>query len=337
MKPRVLISIVILFILHLKTSNSTTIIPSPDVFPGKVARCGNYDGANVRKSEPKTRDDFDIGMSILQRTKCGKREGELITQETNIQILEYPWMVLLEYGTVVDGIPMGVGCDGSLITERYVLTTAACLLVENKKPINVILGEYNSDTQLDCIEEDGEKKCAPPVQTIEVAEAIYHKDYDPKSVGFNGDIGLLRLKEKAIFRSNVRPICLPITPYAKMAQKEWLTIAGWDRLSKEIKSTTPFKEIVPTIETSECYGIHIFIDINDNHMCVGEDEVTNLYCKGDSGTPMFTMAPYSYGGKPRFIQYGIVSPYGSFCNAKLPHIYVNVTTYMPWIAENIRY
>ncbi|XP_055842605.1 serine protease grass-like [Episyrphus balteatus] len=289
----------------------------------------------IRKSERKTDEEINSGYRILEASKCGKREIELTkTTDKTVQPQEFPWMALLVY---FDGLTRTLGCDGSLITERYVLTTAQCIRMENKTLVSVRLGEYNTLQRDDCTGNEINRNCAPPVQEIDVEEAIYYQDYDPNSISFIGDIGLVRLKTKAILRSNVKPICLPLTHHSNVEKNKWMSIAGWNRLNKDQKSNLPFKALIPTINYQECQGIHIFIDLVDKHMCVGEDNVENNYCKGDSGTPMFSTAFYAYGRQPRFVQFGIVSLYGQFCNSMLPSIYVNVTSYLPWIAGNIRH
>ncbi|XP_055843299.1 phenoloxidase-activating factor 3-like [Episyrphus balteatus] len=290
----------------------------------------------IRKSERKTDEEINLGFRILEATKCGKREIELTTTtDKTPQPQEFPWMALLVY---FDGLTRTLGCDGSLITERYVLTTAQCIRIENKTLVSVRLGEYNTMERDDCTGNEINRNCAPPVQEIDVEEAIYYNDYDPNSISFIGDIGLVRLKTKAILRSNVMPICLPLTHQSKVETNKWMSIAGWNRLNKDLKSNLPFKALIPTINYQECQGIHIFIDLVDKHMCVGEDNyVVNNYCKGDSGSSIFSTAFYANGGQPRFVQYGIVSLYGQFCNSVLPSIYVNVTSYLPWIAGNIRH
>lgn len=58
------------------------------------------------------------------------------------------------------------------------------------------LGEYNKDTEKDCVTRQGIEDCAEPHQDIDIEEAIAHKEY----VGAGGryhDIGLLRLSKKA--------------------------------------------------------------------------------------------------------------------------------------------
>ncbi|XP_055915548.1 phenoloxidase-activating factor 3-like [Eupeodes corollae] len=299
--------------------NRPALITTNHQFENPIIRVGGDD-------DSKTNQQIKTGMSILEATKCGK------TPTASIALLVY-----------LDGQTKtkSAECDGSLISDRYVLTTAYCIRLENKTLVSVRLGEYDTIEDTNCVGNEIKTKCALSVQEIDVEEAIYHKGFDPDSISFSGDIGLIRLKHKAVFDSNVMPICLPITSQSKVADKDWMFIAGWNRLDKDHKSTIPFKSIVPVIDSKTCEGIHVFIDLNEKHMCVGEDNVVNSYCKGDSGTPLLNTATYGNANgdeseKLRFVQYGIVSLYGSFCNSMLPHLYVKVEPYLTWIAGNIR-
>lgn len=40
---------------------------------------------------------------------------------------EFPWMALLEYKNITTGESAGFGCSGTLISKRYILTTAHCI------------------------------------------------------------------------------------------------------------------------------------------------------------------------------------------------------------------
>ena len=61
------------------------------------------------------------------------------------------------------------------------------------------MGEYNTETDPDCINSAFGRDCAPPPVNIPVAERIAHENYDPNDINQYHDIALLRLKREAKF------------------------------------------------------------------------------------------------------------------------------------------
>uniref|UniRef100_A0A182MLH4 Peptidase S1 domain-containing protein n=1 Tax=Anopheles culicifacies TaxID=139723 RepID=A0A182MLH4_9DIPT len=75
---------------------------------------------------------------------------------------------------------------------------------------SIRLGDYDLGNTTDCAEVDGQRVCSPPVQTLEIESVIRHKNYSRKF--FLNNIALIRLRDRAdTSRSNVKPICLPVT------------------------------------------------------------------------------------------------------------------------------
>lgn len=66
--------------------------------------------------------------------------------------------------------------------------------------ISVILGEWNTDTYVDCDEVND--ICSGPVQEISIAEKFVHDDKE-------SDVALLLLTTRVTFNDFVRPICMP--------------------------------------------------------------------------------------------------------------------------------
>lgn len=77
------------------------------------------------------------------------------------------------------------------------MTAAHCVkgkdLPKNWKLVSVRLGEYNTDTDLDCVTIMGFKQCALPAVDVPVEQQIAHEDYDPFDTNQYNDIALLRL------------------------------------------------------------------------------------------------------------------------------------------------
>lgn len=57
--------------------------------------------------------------------ECGIQEADLkIIGGTKVELAEFPWMALLEYGTKEKPL---LACGGTLISSRFVLTAGHCL------------------------------------------------------------------------------------------------------------------------------------------------------------------------------------------------------------------
>lgn len=56
------------------------------------------------------------------------------------------------------------------------------------------MGEYNTETEEDCVETGkGKQQCAPPAVDVAVEETIAHEDYNPYDTNQYHDVALLRL------------------------------------------------------------------------------------------------------------------------------------------------
>lgn len=67
--------------------------------------------------------------------------------------------------------------------------------------VNVRLGEYNTDTNPDCIFQSGFEECNDPHLNVPVEETYPHAEYDP--VGRGNDIALVRLTRDVRFSGEI--------------------------------------------------------------------------------------------------------------------------------------
>lgn len=70
----------------------------------------------------------------------------------------------------------------------------------------VRLGEYDIDSDIDCTTEDGEEVCAETHVDFDIEESISHPRYSLSHL--QNDIGLIRIKGTANFRSGKRQVYL---------------------------------------------------------------------------------------------------------------------------------
>ncbi|XP_055910512.1 transmembrane protease serine 9-like [Eupeodes corollae] len=289
--------------------------------------------SNIRRSSDFSNSEVQSGMSILDKlkTQCGKSDADRIANGEEANLSEYPWMALLIYS---DGVKRSIQCGGTLITDRYVLTAAHCILIKPRpgKLVSVRLGEHDTTETIDCVGRGAARKCAPPLQEIDVEEAIYHKNFNRNA--FSNDIGVVRLSSPAIFRSNVRPICLPITERSMSANLENMIIAGWGKVETDNPATILQKATVPVRTNEYCDKKLGIVELTEYHLCAAGGEKNIHTCVGDSGGPLFYSVPFVKA--IRYVQYGVTSGGSSECGLDYPNIFSNVKKFLPWIAANLK-
>ncbi|XP_017492330.1 PREDICTED: serine protease easter-like [Rhagoletis zephyria] len=308
--------------LSLTTAPMPPTDPTPPIFGGSDENDLNYVGSMNQN-----------GLKILRAQKCGNAGGERVSHGKDVNLSEFPWMALLIYNSEDDRFK----CGGSLITENFVLTAAHCMVGVAEKIIGVRLGEHDLSEEEDCITVHNSRRiCAPPIEDIGVERTIPHPGYN--NARKTNDVGLVKLNRPVHFQKHIKPICLPIIPEAgQIPTDRRFFIAGWGGTENSKTSNILQKALVPFKTREQCQMIFRRTRINENHLCAGGDGLIDT-CKGDSGGPLFYLAPYSGPQKTlRYVQYGIVSFGGTECGSdkNSPGIYANVAHFMPWITSHI--
>ena len=270
---------------------------------------------------------------------------------------EFPWAALLgrkRLGSTV------FHCGGSLVNTWYVITAAHCGQVDL-----VRLGEWRveDDEGIDCICDKNKRKCTPRIdnvcapkpQDIGVEYVKIHEDYTPLSRIPTNDIMLIKLKQPARITEFVSPVCLPtmkeierIKNFGERFSERVLgrpIVTGWGRTysendgeSDKVASSILQKLPVPVISNAECikkskekFQLDLSKDIQrEKHICAGglagEDS-----CKGDSGGGLVGREAAG-----PFILVGVVSAGTVECGIGIPGIYSRVSSFVPWILQNIK-
>lgn len=70
--------------------------------------------------------------------------------------------------------------------------------------VSVRLGEYDTETDEDCLENRTGRECADPAVDVPVEERIPHEDYDPQDQNQYNDIALLRLSRDVRFTGSYK-------------------------------------------------------------------------------------------------------------------------------------
>ncbi|XP_050504927.1 serine protease easter [Diabrotica virgifera virgifera] len=254
---------------------------------------------------------------------------------------EFPWMALLDYEK--DNGNHGFYCGGVLINSRYILTAAHCVkgkdLPRNWKLVGVRLGEYNLETDTDCVQTVSGQKCAPPPVNVAVEEQIAHEQYKPYDQNQYHDIALLRLARNVKITGFVRPICLPKTAddQSKNYTGKKLTVAGWGKTETRSESNIKLKLDVPVKANTECSRTYrqAGVQVNNGQLCAGGEKGKDS-CRGDSGGPLMAYAADEEFQLNWFI-IGVVSFGPSPCGMEnWPGVYTKVANYVPWIVSKLR-
>lgn len=230
-----------------------------------------------------------------------------------------------------------IECGGFLINKRYVVTAAHCVtgkeVADTGRLINVRLGEYNTETEVDCVQLGTTSECADPVQNFGIEETIVHEGYRPVDTSFlkrENDIALVRLSGNVKYSEFVAPICLPSDSFPGTGENKQLVVAGWGRTLVSKRSPIKLKVNVPTYNFESCRQVYSLRNINlvDSQVCAGGNYAQDS-CSGDSGGPLMSRENGAW------IAEGIVS-FGLGCGVERPAVYTKVQSFLPWIRSKLR-
>ncbi|XP_013168734.1 PREDICTED: serine protease easter-like [Papilio xuthus] len=270
---------------------------------------------------------------------CGVQatNGDRIVGGTATAIDEYPWLVLIEY-KMIGSNQIEVGCGGSLISGRYVLTAGHCLVgsdIGGRSPVNVRLGEYNLlNTGPDCvITPGGGEDCTDGALVIPIEKIIVHEQYNPNDVNKHNDIALIKLSTMAPYTDFIRPICLPTLDLSVNAQEGLrLFASGWGMTGTlQILNSIKHEVDLPYRRFDNCQEIYrrrTNKTLTRNQMCAGGEPGKDA-CKGDSGGPLM------YKNGELYEVAAVVSFGPTPCGLDIPSVYTHVYNYLPWIWEQI--
>ncbi|XP_043644677.1 serine protease grass [Drosophila teissieri] len=228
--------------------------------------------------------------------------------QTNI--LQNPWMAL-----VLSSKP----CGGSLITSRFVLTAAHCVLREELYYVR--LGEYLT---LDPEPYRVNNHSIPRFYNISADLKIIHNGFD--CISNKNDIALLRMSKTVEYSDCVRPICLLVDE--QLEESASYNAIGWGETESGQFSRVLLETTVHYMKVSYCTK-KFERQIDQSQICAGSR--TSNTCHGDSGGPLSHQL--QYGNKNLTFQYGLVSYGTTICQVNAPAVYTNVSHHMNWILE----
>ncbi|XP_051000084.1 prothrombin-like [Acomys russatus] len=242
-----------------------------------------------------------------------------------------PWQVMLFRKT-----PQELLCGASLISDRWVLTAAHCILYPPWDK------NFTENDLLVRIGKHSRTRYEANIEKISMLEKIFiHPRYNWRE-NLDRDIALLKLKKPVTFSDYIHPVCLPDkqTASSLLQAGHKGRVTGWGNLREPW--TTSISEIqpsvlqavnLPIVEWPVCKA-STQIRISDNMFCAGfkvNDTNRGDACEGDSGGP-FVMKNFNNN---RWYQMGIAS-WGEGCDRYGKYgFYTHVFRLKKWIQKVI--
>ncbi|XP_030380379.1 serine proteinase stubble [Scaptodrosophila lebanonensis] len=232
----------------------------------------------------------------------------------------YPWIAALGYLDELNRNARKYLCAGSLISNRFVATSAHCI---NPSLIVVRLGAHDLARSDDGVE-------------FGIRRTVVHENFDLSTIA--NDIALVELNGVAPNTATIGPICLPET--SSFLTQDFVGmnpfVAGWGAVKHQGPTSHVLRDVqVPIVSRQVCEqnyrSVFRFVEFSDKLICAGNSIVDA--CQGDSGGPL--MMPQLDGHIYRFYLLGIVS-FGYECaRTGFPGVYTRVASYVPWIRRHI--
>merc|ERR1719495_1913841 len=178
------------------------------------------------------------GSTATERCVCGVvNRGTRIVGGNATEVNEYPWQVAL---TTRSGVLI---CGGSLINDRWVLTTAGCTQAGVSK---VLLGSHHRHSLIDSAE-----------MIVNVKRVVDHPNYNSPTP-LNNDFSLLELASPVDLEKvspEIRPICLPSTSNSSQYENVDAVIPGWGSIREGLSNPDVLQEAtVRTMNNDKCQG-----------------------------------------------------------------------------------
>ncbi|KAL4084357.1 hypothetical protein QTP88_028180 [Uroleucon formosanum] len=275
---------------------------------------------------------IDDGEVLIEVEDCHNNYPIILNGAANVDDKmaaprEFPHMALLGYSKYPRN-DIWI-CSGSLISNRWILSTASCERLGNTTLVRwARLGDLNYLSETDD---------ARPMD-YQIDQRVVHPNYQPPSM-YN-DIALFRLDQDVEFSAYVRPICLNTEPKLKSSPSQIVITTGWGRIrnGNEISSDL-LKVSLDIISADLCKSHYASIGekqlmhgvAGDSIICAGDLDGEKDNCGGFAGSSLqIVHAKHTC----MYTQVGVLSAGKMRCSQKdSPDIYTRVFKFLPWIEQ----
>ncbi|XP_012286837.1 trypsin-1 [Orussus abietinus] len=216
-------------------------------------------------------------------------------------IERYPYQVSIQYNGVHD-------CGGSIISNRWILTAAHCLVGKTPKALKIRIGSAN-------VNQGGHLISG-------ISSIIFHEMYDDDSYDY--DVALIKLTKALPFSSSARAVTLASSSSA-VTTGLTAVVTGWGKTTPTGSMSTRLQSLmVPIVDQKTCQKTYLHLNVvTDRMLCAGYMTGGKDACQGDSGGPLV------HNGR----QVGIVS-WGAKCASPgYPGVYTRVSSVRSWVTK----
>jgi len=243
------------------------------------------------------------GMPSLSEIKNGNEADEG----------EWPWQVQLKsYGETF--------CGGTLLSPKWVLTAASCVL---PRDFDVVVGAYS------------QRNPSARESSYGVLERFKHPQFDRTESPSPYDVAMLRLDRAVQMNENVGAACLPAADEEVAANTScWIT--GWGPvLGKSIYPDILQEAELDVLSNADCMSKFGFNAIDESLMCArGEKSFWRIVdaCLEDAGGPLVCERD------GRWTLHGVTSraKEGGCGDGQYPTFWTRVSKVTEWIEEFLR-
>ena len=254
---------------------------------------------------------------------CGKANSgnSRIVDGEEAQKNEFPWLVGLVLRNP-DGSVGKIGCGGSIISSKTILTAASCIRlygdVQYQDMFYVVIAEHDTSAN------DGE-------MYRKVCSHSEHPSYTAYNTVDNNDYGILTLCEHLTWSKEVSPVCLP--DIDSNYDREKVIAAGWGLLAPDGNPPDKLHKATLYILTEHRCKNVFYNFLTPQMMCAGNQR-SKFICSYDYGGPLVV-----YDRKKKaYILVGISSNSPENCGKRSgkPSVFARVTSALDWIVNNMR-
>ncbi|XP_050667832.1 venom serine protease 34-like isoform X2 [Leptidea sinapis] len=242
---------------------------------------------------------------------CGIRKMRRIVGGTDASPNEFPMMAgLVEYEGQASII-----CGGVIISNRYVLTAAHCLLDRNYNNLAIIVGEHDTSTGAE----------TPGTRAYRLSQFLPHPMFNKNTYDY--DIAILKTAQQMEFNEYVSAACLPFKFANYDFANQKVIILGWGTLFIGGPRPNVLQKVeVNVISQPSCQ--RSVRTLTSRQMCTftpGKDA-----CQYDSGGPLLYTDPQT----GLLFSTGLVSFGQSCASADQPGVNTRITNLLNWIVRS---